>query len=169
MKNLPYALSALVAVLAIAGFASAATAAPSAGARVSIASTRLGRILVDGRGHTLYLFAKDARGMSACNGACAGFWPPLLATGKSIAGPGVKPALLGTTRRSDGRLQITYNHHPLYTFAKDAHKGDTNGEGLDVFGAHWYAVSSAGAGVASPSAASTGNSNSYGSYGGYGY
>jgi predicted lipoprotein with Yx(FWY)xxD motif len=166
MKNLLISVGALAAALSlVAGAASAAATSSSAAAKISIASTGLGPVLVNGRGRTLYLFAKDTRGKSTCNGACAGFWPPLIATGKPLAGAGVKAGLLGTTKRADGRLQVTYNHHPLYTFAKDTHKGDTNGEGLNVFGAEWYAVSAAGLKVASTTAAMSGNG--YGN--GYGY
>jgi predicted lipoprotein with Yx(FWY)xxD motif len=164
MKSMLFGLGVIAAVLSIAvgaGAVSAASASPSAAAKVSVASTGLGRVLVDGHGHTLYLFAKDKRGKSSCGGACAMFWPPLIAAGKTLAGPGVKSTLLGTTRRADGRLQVTYNHHPLYAFAKDVHKGDTKGEALDAFGAKWYAVSAAGAKV-EPDNATQGGSG-YGS------
>jgi predicted lipoprotein with Yx(FWY)xxD motif len=122
-------------------------AAPASSTVVSTAKTSLGRILVNSRGHTLYLFAKDTNGKSHCTGMCATFWPPLIASGKPRAVSGVKASLLGTTRRADGRRQVTYNHHPLYTFVKDKRKGQTNGEGLNAFGAKWYAVSPAGAKV----------------------
>lgn len=167
MKNLLYGLGALAAALALAGAGSAASSSPSAVGKVSVASTGLGRILVDGRGHTLYLFAKDTRGKSTCTGACAAFWPPLIATGKPLAGTGAKSGLFGSTRRPDGRLQVTYNHHPLYTFAKDTRKGDTNGEGLNAYGAEWYALSAAGIKVESTNSAMSGNGSGYGS--GYGY
>jgi predicted lipoprotein with Yx(FWY)xxD motif len=114
---------------------------------VSTAVTSLGRILVNSRGHTLYLFEKDKHGKSACTGQCPTFWPPLIATAKPRAGAGARTSLLGTTKRSDGRLQVTYNHHPLYTFVKDTKKGQTNGEGVNAFGAEWYGVSPAGAKV----------------------
>jgi predicted lipoprotein with Yx(FWY)xxD motif len=132
---------------------------------VAVANTALGRVLVDRRGHTLYLFAKDSRGTSACSGKCAGFWPPLITSGKPLATAGAKASLLGTTRRADGRLQVTYNHHPLYTFVKDTRKGQTNGEELNVFGAEWYAVSTAGAMIEKSDA----TSGSDPSPGGYGY
>jgi predicted lipoprotein with Yx(FWY)xxD motif len=122
-------------------------AAKTSGAVVSTAKTSLGRILVNSRGHTLYLFGKDRNGKSACTGKCTGFWPPLIASGKPRAGLGAKASLLGTTRRADGRLQVTYNHHPLYTLVKDTGKGQTHGEQLNAFGAVWYAVSPAGAKV----------------------
>jgi len=164
MKNLLFSFGVVVAALAlVVGVASAGTSKRGA-AKVSVASTKLGRVLVDGRGHTLYLFAKDVRGKATCTGACAAFWPPLIAKGKPLAGAGVKSTLLGTSRRADGRLQVTYNHHPLYAFAKDVRKGDTNGEELNTFGGEWYAVSSAGAKVESGASASTGG---YGSGDGY--
>jgi hypothetical protein len=75
------------------------------------------------------------------------FWPPLIANGKPRVAGGAKASLIGTTKRADGRLQVTYNHHPLYTFANDKQKGQTNGEGFNAFGAKWYAVSPAGAKV----------------------
>jgi predicted lipoprotein with Yx(FWY)xxD motif len=145
-------LSLTVSSLAVGlSSASASSHSSSAGTKVSVASSSLGRILVDGRGHTLYLFAKDKHGKSSCSGSCAAFWPPLLAGGKTRAASGVKTSLLGTTKRADGRLQVTYNHHPLYTFAKDVSKGQTSGEGLRTFGAQWYALSAAGTKVASNS------------------
>ena len=108
-------------------------------------TSSLGRIVVDGRSHTLYLFAKDKHGRSACSGACAQNWPPLLTKGAPKAGTSAKAALLGTTRRSDGTTQVTYNHHPLYTYSGDAGKaGSTNGEGLTAFGGRWYVVAAKG-------------------------
>jgi len=155
-----YLLLGVIAIIAMAamtgvalgtqtnsGLSVRATHSPNTGARLAVASTPLGRVLVDGRGRTLYLFGKDKSGKSACSGKCAGFWPPLITSGKPLATAGAKASLLGTTKRADGRLQVTYNHHPLYTFVKDTQKGQTNGEELNVFGAEWYAVSSTGAKV----------------------
>jgi predicted lipoprotein with Yx(FWY)xxD motif len=122
-------------------------AARASGATVSTAKTGLGRILVNSSGRTLYLFGKDRKGMSACTGQCANFWPPLMTKGKPRAIGGAKASLLGTTKRANGRQQVTYNHHPLYTFAEDTKKGETKGEGMDAFGAMWYALSTAGAKV----------------------
>jgi len=122
------------------------SAAPSA-TQVKAAKTSLGRVLVDGRGMTLYLFAIDKRGASSCSGQCAVFWPPLLAGTKSIAGSGVKASLLGTAKRAGGKLQVTYNGHPLYLFKKDTKAGQTKGEGLNFFGGSWWAVSTAGVAV----------------------
>jgi predicted lipoprotein with Yx(FWY)xxD motif len=136
-----------LAALAAAMFAlhpPATHAAQAKAAVVSSAKTKLGRILVDSRGRTLYLFEKDRNGKSACSGQCAAFWPPLITSGKPRVSKGAKASLIGMTRRADGRMQVTYNQHPLYTFAKDKKAGQTNGEGLNAFGAKWYVVSPAG-------------------------
>jgi predicted lipoprotein with Yx(FWY)xxD motif len=126
----------------------AATAARSAARPVvSTATTSLGRILVDSRGRTVYLFQKDTNGKSACAGQCATFWPPLIAVGKPVTGAGAKASLVGTTKRADGRVQLTYDGHPLYTFANDSKRGQTSGEGVNAFGGSWYVVSPAGSTV----------------------
>jgi predicted lipoprotein with Yx(FWY)xxD motif len=114
------------------------------GATVAVRSTSLGKILTDSQGRTLYLFEKDTGTKSTCSGACAAAWPPLTTSGKPKAGPGLKASLLGTTARSDGSTEVTYNGHPLYTYAGDQGAGDTNGQGLDQFGAEWYVLSPAG-------------------------
>jgi predicted lipoprotein with Yx(FWY)xxD motif len=141
------ALATLVAMVFLLLNPPKTEAADASGTVVSTAKTSLGRILVDSRGRTLYLFGKDRNGKSACAGKCASFWPPLIAAGKPRAGAGTRASLLGTTRRADGRRQVTYNHHPLYRFVKDTKKGQTNGEGVNAFGGVWDAVSPAGAKV----------------------
>ena len=105
---------------------------------------KLGTILVDANGRTLYLFEADKSTQSTCNGACAAAWPPLLTSGGPTAGGSAKPGLLGTTKRSDGKTQVTYNGHPLYGYAGDSKPGDTNGEGLNQFGAAWYVLNTSG-------------------------
>jgi len=141
----------LTVVLGVTGFLAASAFAGSAGsqssATVSLRQTDLGRILVSAKGRTLYLFMKDVNGKSACGGSCVTYWPPLVKTGKLTVGPGLKRALIGTTKRSDGRLQVTYNKHPLYTFALDRSAGQTKGQGSSNFGAKWYAVSAKGRAV----------------------
>ena len=144
------AAAAALAVLAAIIFllnAPKTEAAGNSATTVSTAKTSLGRILVNSRGRTLYMFAKDRSGKSACNGMCAKFWPPLIARGKVQAAAGAKVSLIGRIRRADGRMQVTYKRHPLYAFVKDTKKGQTKGEELSVFGAKWYAVSPAGARV----------------------
>jgi predicted lipoprotein with Yx(FWY)xxD motif len=142
---------AALAVAGCGGGASASTKHPKTttattarAAAVRVANSRLGKILVDSRGHTLYLFKKDSGKKSACFGACATFWPPLRASGKPTVGSGASASLIGTTTRSDGAPQVIYNGHPLYRFTKDKKPGDTNGEGLSAFGGRWFAVSPAG-------------------------
>ena len=138
-------LLALTAALGVVGFlagaGSIALGGTETGATVNLHKTKLGAILVNSKGHTLYLFKKDRNGKSSCTGSCATFWPPLLAHGKPTAGSGVKASLLGTTKRSNGALQVTYNKHPLYAYKLDQKAGQTKGEGTLFFGAKWYAVS----------------------------
>jgi predicted lipoprotein with Yx(FWY)xxD motif len=129
----------------LAGSAGAAAAAgDSHAAKVATGRSGLGRIIVDGRGRTLYLFEKDKRGRSMCSGACAGEWPPLITHGRPIATGGAKQSLLGMIRRADGRKQVTYAGHALYRFIGDMRRGQTSGEGSHDFGAGWDALSPAG-------------------------
>lgn len=134
-------VATLVAAVATA-FALAGT--DSGRTRVDVKQSRLGRILVDAKGITLYDFPPDGRGRSTCYGACAALWPPLLTTGKPIGGAGVRQSLLGTTRRKDGKLEVTYNRHPLYYFVSDRRPGQTTGQGLNQFGGPWWVLSPAG-------------------------
>ncbi|HEY7622017.1 MAG TPA: hypothetical protein VH834_19760 [Solirubrobacteraceae bacterium] len=137
----------LAAALAASAFAAvtAIAAAPTKPATIKLRSNKLGRILVNGNSQTLYLFEKDKNGKSACSGQCAKFWPPVLTKGKPKAGSGIKASLLGTTKRSDGTTQVTYNKHPLYRFLNDKNKvGATKGEGVDAFGAEWYVLGANG-------------------------
>jgi Ca2+-binding RTX toxin-like protein len=142
-------LTTAVLVLAIA-FAAEAGAASRRGAAVKVAQSSLGRILVDVHGRTLYLSTHDKRRASSCYGTCARNWPPFTTHGKPRATSGARSALLGTTRRKDGRIQVTYHAHPLYYFAGDKRAGQTRGEGLSAFGGRWYAVSAAGTAVRTP-------------------
>jgi predicted lipoprotein with Yx(FWY)xxD motif len=104
----------------------------------------LGTILVDSKGRTVYLFRSDSGSKSACFGACAAAWPPLRASSKPTVGGRANASLVGTTTRSDGEQQVTYNGHPLYLYAGDEKAGDTRGQGLTDFGASWYVLSPAG-------------------------
>jgi predicted lipoprotein with Yx(FWY)xxD motif len=143
----PIAVLALLvlAAAALGSLTAIASSATSKPATVQTGTTSLGRIVVDGKSHTLYLFTKDAHGRSTCLGACAQNWRPLLTKGTAKAGPGAKSSLLGTTRRSDGTTQVTYDKHPLYTFVLDQGKrASTKGEGLDAFGGRWYVVAATG-------------------------
>jgi predicted lipoprotein with Yx(FWY)xxD motif len=111
---------------------------------VKATSTSLGALLTDGQGKTLYLFEKDQPGMSACTGACLGVWPAFTVTGPVEAGSGVSMSMLSTIQRPDGTAEVTYSGHPLYYYVGDGNPGDTNGQGLNQFGAAWYVVSTDG-------------------------
>jgi predicted lipoprotein with Yx(FWY)xxD motif len=131
-------------------------------ATVSAASEgSLGTILVNSQGHTLYLFKKDSGTKSACFGACATNWPPLRASGKPTVSGGASASKVGTTARSDGKPQVTYNGHPLYLYVGDKKAGDTNGQGLTAFGAGWFALSAAGNQVSTPSSGGSGGVGGY--------
>jgi predicted lipoprotein with Yx(FWY)xxD motif len=139
--------AAAVAVLALGR--SSTPAAPRAAApatatpepSVRVAKTKLGRILVNGQGRTLYLYVKDRGAKSACSRRCSQVWPPATVSGAPTAGPGVAAAKLTTTRGADHRRQLVYNGHPLYTLTADVRPGQINGEG---FLGTWYVVSAAG-------------------------
>jgi predicted lipoprotein with Yx(FWY)xxD motif len=137
-------------------------AAPAKATIVSTANTSLGRVLVNSRGHTLYMFGADKNDKSACSGQCAANWPPLIASGKTHAAAGVKASLLGTTKRTDGRMQVTYKRHPLYTFIKDTKKGQTNGQGINAFGGVWHPLSPTGAAILKSAAGAGGGGGAYG-------
>jgi len=166
------ALTALLALPLLAaacgGGSSSAPVAPSApaaaaaanGGTVATASSPLGSILVAQNGMTLYMFARDQGGQSACSGACAKFWPPY--TGTPKAGSGLTASLLGSTMRTDGSTQVTYDGHPLYTYSGDPSPGDTNGQGVSTFGALWWVVAPDGKVVKTATQSSSGGT-------GYGY
>jgi predicted lipoprotein with Yx(FWY)xxD motif len=115
--------------------------AVSGPATISVTSNAtLGKILVDGSGRTLYLFAKDTGTTSTCYGSCATYWPPVLTAGAPKAGAGADAMLLGTTKRTDGTTEVTYAGHPLYYVVTDHNPGDATGQAVTNFGAPWYVV-----------------------------
>jgi predicted lipoprotein with Yx(FWY)xxD motif len=113
-------------------------------ATVRTASVGLGKVLTDGSGRVLYLFEADRPGVSNCANACAGVWPPLTTTGTPHAAGAAIASQLGSVRRGDGTTQVTYHGHPLYLYAGDNAPRDTNGQGLDQFGAKWYVLAPTG-------------------------
>jgi predicted lipoprotein with Yx(FWY)xxD motif len=123
--------------------------------------------LTDGSGRSVYLFESDHGKASTCNGACVSAWPPLTTTGAPQASAGVKTAMLGTITRSDGAKQVTYGGHPLYYYAGDSTAGQTNGEGLNGFGALWYLLSPSGATVQHVASTSGGTSSGGSGYSSY--
>ena len=143
--------AAVLALMGLLGYLAASGAVANGATRthatVSLKSTSLGKILVAANGHTLYLFTHDKSGKSLCSGQCAAFWPPLVVKAKPTAGAGVKASMLGWTKRADGKLQVTYNHHPLYFFKLDKKAGQVAGEGFNHFGGLWWVMSAKGAAV----------------------
>ena len=151
----------IIALLAGCGGASTPSAPKTTSghaATLGVASTDLGKILVDSKARTVYLFKGDPGSMSACTGACAAAWPPLVASGKPTAGSGAQSSLLATTKRPDGASQLLYHGHPLYLYQGDTKPGDTNGQGVSAFGAGWYALSANGAQVSKKASSSGGGS-----------
>ncbi len=122
-------------------------ATPAAlGTAIDVGSTRVGTVLVDSNGQTVYLFLADSATTSNCSSAaCVQYWPPVLTNGAPQAGAGVMASLLGTITRADGTTQVTYARHPLYRYLSDKKAGDATGQGVNAFGAPWYVVSPSGA------------------------
>lgn len=162
--TLALASLAAIAVLAIAGCggdgsgggygggsektSSTSEAASGEGGTVvlTVASVpKVGPVLVDTKGFTVYDFHKDKGTISSCYGACAEGWPPVTTEGAPTTSGGAMAAKLGTTKRKDGTTQVTYAGHPLYTFAGDSKPGEANGNDVDAFGAEWYALQGSGA------------------------
>jgi len=139
--------------------ASSAAAGSSSAMTVDVQTGKGKSFLTDGSGRSLYLFASDTKTKSTCSGACATAWPPLIAKGAPTAGTGANPSELGTITRSDGTKQVSYDGHPLYYFSGDQAAGQTNGEGINGFGALWYLVAPSGKQVTSLTAASSAKSS----------
>jgi predicted lipoprotein with Yx(FWY)xxD motif len=138
-------MRAIVALFAVAALAGTAQAAPQAKSTLTAAKSRYGTILFDGRGRVLYGFTHDRRGKrSRCYGACAAAWPVYYKGGSLRAGKGVSRTLIGTVRRKNGRLQVTYNGWPLYYYVGDTSPGAISCQNVSEFGGLWLVVSSAG-------------------------
>jgi predicted lipoprotein with Yx(FWY)xxD motif len=164
-------LAALVAAGTVAAGCGAAIPGTNGSEHAGVRVTQgaLGPVLADGAGHTLYLFERDERGESYCDGACASVWPPYESDGRPRALTGVSAAALGTLVRDDGETQVTYHGHPLYFYAGDASvPGRTEGQELEQFGDEWYAVDRGGSPVEEDSGGSdSGGGGSNDSGGGY--
>ena len=128
---------------------SSTTPSPAAtGEKIAVATNaKLGQILVDERGMTVYLFVADTGTTSTCYTSCAAIWPPVLTTGAPQAGAGAQVSLLGTTTRTDGKVEVTYAGHPLYYFVKDKVAGDATGQGINGFGGLWWVMSASGTAI----------------------
>jgi predicted lipoprotein with Yx(FWY)xxD motif len=158
--------------------APASTGGSSSGKAATVSATsnpELGMVLVDSEGFTVYNFAKDKGTTSSCYGACAEAWPPVTTEGAPKASEGAMSSKLGTTKRKDGTVQVTYAGHPLYTFVEDSSPGEANGNGVTAFGAEWHALDQSGSAVAAsgsaeaesstPAPAESGGESSGGGYG----
>lgn len=131
------------------GSESATTSSEGGGSSTSgtISSTEVGgvgTVLVDSEGMTVYLFTPDQGTESTCYGGCEAAWAPVVAEGKPTAGEGAMSSALGTTKRKDGTMQVTYNGHPLYTFSGDSAPGEANGQEDD---GTWFVLDEAGEAV----------------------
>jgi predicted lipoprotein with Yx(FWY)xxD motif len=132
-------VGAVAVGVAVAVVVASAQAAPSAGGRLSVRSSEYGKALFGPSGKVVYVFDADRGSSSRCYGACATAWPPLLTTAAPLAGPGVKASLLGTTKRKDGTLQVTYNRHPLYYYEADK-VGKIMCQHADMHGGLWLII-----------------------------
>jgi predicted lipoprotein with Yx(FWY)xxD motif len=126
-------IAAFVAVMA------SSQAAPSTAARLTVRSTVYGKALFGPSGKVLYVFGADRGSTSHCYGVCAKAWPPLLTTGKPLAGTGVRANLLGTTKRKNGTVQVTYNRHPLYYYSADK-RGKVMCQHANMHGGLWLII-----------------------------
>lgn len=154
MKRAPL----LVAGLIVAATSTTAVASSAGGAarahdsratKIQLRRTEIGKVLVDGSGFTLYRFSKDPRNSDMCVKIkeCTNLWPPVMSSGRPVAGPGVRAALLSTIRLSGGGRQVTYAGHPLYRYSPATEKGETAYVGAPGFGGRWYALNAAGGSV----------------------
>jgi predicted lipoprotein with Yx(FWY)xxD motif len=141
MRKAILGVAAAVAALALTPAAmSDGTAAPT----LTVRSSTYGKVLFDGRGYVLYAFTRDRKGRSACYGECARAWPVYLAKSPLRAGAGVKKALLGTTKRRNGRRQITYAGRPLYYYVGDRRPGQITCQNVVEYGGTWLVVRASG-------------------------
>ncbi len=163
--------SAAPPAAASSGGSSAAAAPSSSPDTLKTASVgQLGVVVVDSQGMTVYRFDADSNNPPAshCSGTCAGYWPPVLAGSDAPSAQGISASLLGTVTWLDGTKQVTLAGWPLYTYIADHAAGDANGQGLNAFGAKWWAVTASGGKAGSPSSGAPSSSGSSGASG-YGY
>ncbi len=147
MRRIVILLTGGVIAIALAGLVTAGLAIASGSrATLQLRQTKFGKILVNGRGRTLYMFAADKRNKDNCitRISCLTVWPALTTTGKPVAKSGVKGSLIGTIKLSNGKTQVTYAGHPLYTYVADSRAGQTFGEGVLQSGARWYVLGGTG-------------------------
>jgi len=134
VRRLLVVLFAALVVVALA-----APAAMAAGTRITVRGSEFGRMLWGPDRQAVYVFQRDRRNRSRCYGECAEAWPPVYTSGKPVAGRGVRKSLLGTTRRRDGRLQVTYRGRPLYYYAHEG-PGQVLCHNVNLNGGLWWVV-----------------------------
>jgi predicted lipoprotein with Yx(FWY)xxD motif len=137
-------LGITVVAFALLALAPAAMSGESVAPTLTVKSSSFGRVLFDGRGFVLYAFTRDKNGRSACYGACANAWPVYYARATLRAGIGIKRSLIGTTKRRDGRRQITYAGRPLYYYVGDTKAGQIRCQNVVEFGGTWLVVRPSG-------------------------
>src|SRR5580692_5187646 len=183
--GVPLAAALVVAACGSSGSGSSSAAAAAASGSASTTGTVIttgtgsaGSFLTNSAGRALYLWVKDPMNKSVCSGACAGAWPPVVATGTVTASGGASASDLGTITQSDGTKQVTYDGHPLYYFVGDSNPGTDSGQGSNSFGAKWWLVAPSGSAITGTVTVSSSGSGSgsapsptasSGSGGGYGY
>ena len=150
VKSFLVVLTMAIAVTSIGAIAMAASgrSATAASSRptLSLHKTKYGNVIFDGHDRALYTFGRDQGRASTCYGSCAQTWPPFVTNSKPQAASGVRGGLIGTTRRKDGRLQVTYGGHPLYYYNAD-NKGQAKCQGVNNAGGIWLVVSPSGSPV----------------------
>lgn len=129
-----------------AAMKSDASASAAKGKLIKAVGSEYGQVVADAKGEAFYVFGKESSAKSRCYGACARAWPPVLTRGKPRAGKGAKANLLGTTKRADGKLQVTYDGQPLYYYIDDT-PGNILCQNVSEFGGLWLVVSPGGAPV----------------------
>lgn len=153
VRTLVLAFGSAVALAASASTAASLASSPTrataatAPASLTAKASRYGKVLFDGKGRALYLFARDRGNRSSCYGGCAQVWPPYIVTRAPKALGGVSQRLIGTTRRHDGTLEVTYAGHPLYRFTGDKSPGEITCQGVSNFGGVWLVVTPRGTAV----------------------
>lgn len=147
MRRFRPALLILLLTCGLGAWAAVAPAGARGGrAKLQLRKTRLGTILVNSRGFTVYAFTKDGRNRDNCqkSSACLRVWPAVTTVGSAVTGPGVKRSLIGTIRIKGGATQLTYAGHPLYTYIADAQPGQTSYVNILQFGGRWPALNASG-------------------------
>jgi predicted lipoprotein with Yx(FWY)xxD motif len=146
------------------GSSSTSSAGSGLASGIKTASTSVGTVLVDSKGFVIYWFAIDTPTKSNCSGTCASYWPPVTGTPSAAAGVSLS-GKFGTIKRSDGTTQATYMGHPLYLYKGDTSPGAAGGNGLNISGGLWYAMTPSGAKPTAGGAPAPSTSTSSGGYG----